>query len=65
MQATDGIPNSNSNYESSTASDTDSNYETLRHTNEKSGDGRRSTTYNEANIKYDTLKRSGSFTKTE
>lgn len=57
MQAIDGThPN---NYESS---DTDSTYETLR---EKSGDGGRAITYNEADIKYDTLKRSGSFTKNE
>lgn len=62
MKGGDAI-GTNSNYESSTASDSDSNYEILRHTNDKFGDGAKYPIYNEADIKYDTLKRSGSFTK--
>lgn len=62
MKGGDAI-GTNSNYESSTASDSDSNYEILRHKNDKFGDGVKYPIYNEADIKYDTLKRSGSFTK--
>lgn len=56
MQAGD-MAGTNSHYESSTASDTDSNYETLRLTKDADdGGGGGRAAYSEADIKYDTLK---------
>lgn len=50
------LAGTNSHYESSTASDTDSNYETLRLTKDTDDGSGSGTVFNEADIKYDTLK---------